>query len=106
MEERKEVNEDLGGQLKRAGNMIDGLRGIIAHDERILRKGSSTVGTHLVQAAHSCSQAMFISDDEHERFLFLTSLSAPLHDRKRTAQKSIPALLSMMTCSVGWFFCK
>jgi hypothetical protein len=74
-EEREEVNEDLCGKLKSAGGMIDGLFGIVAQDERVGGKGYSAVGTPLVQTAHACQHAMVIIDDEHDSFLFLTSLT-------------------------------
>jgi hypothetical protein len=71
-EEGKQVYRALYGELKSASGMIDGWLRLVTHDERILRKGESTVRTQFVQATHDCPHAMGIIDDEHERFLFLT----------------------------------
>jgi hypothetical protein len=35
MKESKEVGKQIGCQLESAGDMVDGLLGIVAHDERI-----------------------------------------------------------------------
>ena len=48
--------------------MVDGLLGIVAHDEWILSKGCPAVGTEFVQAARACPRAVIVIDDKHERF--------------------------------------
>jgi len=36
MEEGEKIHQDLGGELKSAGGVIDSLLGLVAQDERIL----------------------------------------------------------------------
>jgi hypothetical protein len=67
-----EVCEQIGCQLESAGDMVDGLLGIVAHDERIRSVSQSTVGAQFVQTAYPCSHEVTIIDDKHD-FSFLTN---------------------------------
>jgi len=75
MEESEKIGEQIGCQLESAGDMIDGLLGIVAHDERIVSQSRSTVGASLIQTAHACSHEVVIIDDEHG-FSFLASITS------------------------------
>jgi hypothetical protein len=69
-----EVYEDLCREFGSAGSMVDRHPGFVAHDERIGCESFGPVGTAFREARNPRPQALFVIDDEHDFFLFLTSL--------------------------------
>jgi hypothetical protein len=67
--EGEEIDQKIGGEFESTRNMVDGLGGIVAHDERVGSKGFAAVGTQVIQAAHTSSDEVIIRDDEHDIFL-------------------------------------
>ena len=64
-----EINQKVRSEFERTGDMVDRVRRIVAHDERIVSKRESAVRAQFVQTAYTSPFAVVISDDEHEGFL-------------------------------------
>lgn len=97
-----EVYENFRGEFGGASGMVDLHPGLIAHDERVGCEGFGTVGTPFREARNSRRDPVFVIHDEHDFFLFLTSLSPT-----RSAgvlQESIPVMPGALASSKAAFF--
>jgi len=101
--ERVQVNEDLRGEFSSAGGMVDRHPGLVAHNEWIGGEGFGAVGTPFREARNPCPQALFVVHDEHDFFLFLTSLSPTR--AAGALRESISALPDALACSDSLFSC-
>ncbi len=50
--ERVEIDQKIGGEFKRTGDMVDRLSSIVAHDEWVVSKCRPTVGTQFVETTY------------------------------------------------------
>src|SRR6266571_2789904 len=65
MEEGRQIDQEVRHEFKRTGDMVHGLVGIIAHNERVRGQWPGTVRTALLQARHACQSEMGVIHNEH-----------------------------------------
>jgi len=61
-----QIHHEVCGEFERAGDMVDGLLCIIAHDERIRSEYFLAVVALLLQAQDPCETKLVIIHDEHD----------------------------------------